>query len=145
MTGKKETGTTWHHTTVVLRSDIYRQAIERGIDISDICNRALAGLTGNEYHNQQPEKFPEPPPVIIARNGASPHGSGDVKKGQAEKLHPVINADDPAAPARVIQVKTPVRKAPAEPAIPPPGDPTARVVPPAGRSCDAERARPDGV
>jgi hypothetical protein len=120
MTGKKETGATWHHTTVILRSDIYRQALERGIDISDACNRALAGLTGNEYHKQQPEKFPEPPPVIIARNGSSPPLSGEVKKGQAQKLHPVINADDPAAPARVIQVKTPVRKAPAEPAIPAP-------------------------
>ena len=43
MTGKKETGATWHHTTVVLQSDIYQQALVQGNDISDACNRALAG------------------------------------------------------------------------------------------------------
>ena len=75
MTGKKETGATWHHTTVVLREDIYRQALARGIDISDACNRALAGLTGSEYH-QQREEVPAPPPVIIAKDGASPHIPG---------------------------------------------------------------------
>jgi hypothetical protein len=114
MTGKKETGTTWHHTTVVLRSDIYRQALALGIDISDACNRALAGLTGSEY-NQQREEVPAPPPVIIAKDGASPHIHGEIKRTPEQKLHPVINADDPAAPATVVQAKTPVKKAPSEP------------------------------
>jgi outer membrane biosynthesis protein TonB len=119
MTGKKETGTTWHHTTVVLRSDIYRQALALGIDISDACNRALAGLTGSEY-NQQREEVSAPPPVIIAKDGASPHIQGEIKISPALKLHPVINADDPAAPATVVQAKTPVKKAPPEPPAPVP-------------------------
>jgi len=115
MTGKKETSATWHHTSVVLRSDIYRQALERGIDISDACNRALAGLTGCEYHRQQLEEVPAPPPVIIAKDGSSPHAHGEPKKVPSQKLHPVINADDPAAPAKVVQAKTrTVKKAPAE-------------------------------
>jgi hypothetical protein len=114
MTGKKETGATWHHTTVVLQSDIYRQALERGIDISDACNRALATLTGSEYNRQQREEIPAPPPVIIAKDGSSPHTSEEPKKGTSPKLHPVINADDPAAPAKVVQAKTPVKKVPAE-------------------------------
>lgn len=121
MTGKKATGAPWHHTTVVLQSDIYRQALVQGIDISDVCNRALAGLTGSEYHRQQLEEVLPPPPVIIAKNGASPHAPGETKKAPAQKLHPVINADDPAAPARVEQAKTrPVKKAPAEPSAPVP-------------------------
>ena len=36
-------------------------------------------------------------------------------------MHPVINADDPAAPAKVVQAKTrPLKKAPAEPPAPVP-------------------------
>lgn len=121
MTGKKESGATWHPTTVVLREDIYRQALEQGIDISDACNRAIAGLTGSEYHRQQREEVPPPPPVIIARAGSSPHAPGEPKKSPLQKLHPVINADDPAAPARVVQAKAqPLKKAPSEPPAPVP-------------------------
>jgi len=115
MTGKKESGATWHHTTVVLREDIYRQALEQGIDISDACNRALASLTGSDYHRQNLEEIPAPPPVIIAKDGASPHPPGELQKGPSKKMHPVINADDPAAPAKVVQAKATVKKAPIEP------------------------------
>jgi hypothetical protein len=120
MSGKKENGATWHHTTVVLRSDIYQQALEQGINISDACNQALASLTGNEYHRQKPEEAPTPPPVIIARNGASPDAHGEIKNAASRKLHPVINADDPTAPAKVVQAKTPAKKVPAEPIAPAP-------------------------
>jgi len=120
MTGKKESGATWHHTTVVLRSDIYRQAVVQGIDISDACNRALAGLTGTEYHRQQLEEVPPPPPVIVARNGSLPPAPADMRKTASRKLHPVINADDPAAPATVVQAKAPVKKARAESPAPVP-------------------------
>lgn len=121
MTGKKESGATWHPTTVDLREDIYRQALEQGIDISDACNRAIASLTGSEYHRLHREEVPPPPPVIIARAGSSPHASGELKKSPSQKLHPVINADDPAAPARVVQAKAqPLKKAPAEPPAPVP-------------------------
>jgi hypothetical protein len=121
MTGKKESSAIWHHTTVVLRSDIYREAVVRGIDISDTCNQALAGLTGIEYHQLQLEEVPVPPPVIVARNGSLPQTSGDVKKAVSQKLHPVINADDPAAPATVVEAKTrPAKKAAAEPVVPVP-------------------------
>jgi hypothetical protein len=114
MTGKNKTGSTWHHTTVVLRADIYHKALKQGIDISDACNRALAGLTGSEYHRQQLEEVNAPPPVIIAKDGSSPHAFGEIKKAPLQKLHPVINADDPAAPVRVVQAKAAVKKALAE-------------------------------
>ena len=121
MTGKKESSAIWHHTTVVLRSDIYREAVVRGIDISDTCNKALSSLTGIEYHRLQLEEVPVPPPVIVARNGSLPQTSGNIKKVVSPKLHPVINADDPAAPATVVEAKTrPAKKAPAEPVAPVP-------------------------
>jgi hypothetical protein len=121
MTGKIKSGATWHNTSVVLRSDIYRKALEQGIDISDACNRALAILTESEYFSQQMDEVPAPPPVIIAKDGSSPFASGEREKSPSQKLHPVINADDPAAPAKVVQAKIkPVKKAPAEPPAPVP-------------------------
>jgi hypothetical protein len=121
MTGKIKTGATWHSTSVVLRSDIYRKALEKGIDIGDACNRALASLTGSEYHGRQTDEVPAPPAVIIAKDGSSPYAPGGGEKFPSQKLHPVINADDPAAPATVVQAKTrPVKKAPAEPPAPVP-------------------------
>jgi len=142
MTGKKESGATWHSTTVVLREDIYRQALAREIDISDACNRALASLTGNEYHSQERDEVPAPPPVIIAKDGSSPHVNGEPKKVPSPKLHPVINADDPAAPARVVQAKAPVKKAPAElpAALPAPVPPTLKEKPVAAPAATMKKA-----
>lgn len=120
MTGKKQAGAAWHQTTVALRSDIYEQARTRGIDIGDACNRALAEMTGIEYDQQQLGDIPVPPPVIIAGNGTSPHMQGGIQKSPARDLHPVINADDPAAPAKVVQVKTAVKRPQAEPPSPAP-------------------------
>lgn len=121
MTGKKESSATWHRMTVVLRSDIHQQALEQGIDINDACNRVLAGLTGTEYHRQVLEDAPAPAPVIIARAGSSPPAPGEFNKSLSENLHPVINADDPAAPDKVVQAKTQkAKKAPAESPAPVP-------------------------
>lgn len=110
MKGKKEAGAPWHQTTVVLRSDIYRQARERGINISDACNRALAEATGMEYRQKQLESVQPPAPVIIARDGSLPPAPGDKKDRPSPALHPVINADDPAAAENVTRVKRPAKK-----------------------------------
>jgi hypothetical protein len=118
MTGKEENGAGWHHTTIVIQPDIYQQAREQGIDISDACNRALASLTGKPYHPRQRDEATTPPPVIIARNGATPHPPGEIKKAASQKLHPVINADDPTAAAKVVQAKGTVKKVPSDPAAP---------------------------
>jgi hypothetical protein len=121
MTGNKGTDAPWHHITIVLQPDIYRQAVGKGIDINDACNRALADLTGIDYHRQNPAEVPAPPPVIIARNGSSLPVPAAPEKSAIPKLHPVINADDPAAPANVVLAKVrPVKKSPAEPQAPAP-------------------------
>jgi hypothetical protein len=160
MTGKTESGAAWHHTTVVLRSDIYLQAVARGIDISEACNQALASLTGTEYHRPQREEVPAPPPVIVARNGSLLPSSGDVKKAASRKLHPVINADDPAAPVTVVETKTRLsaKKAPTEPMAPVPAPapaspdgqspaaPAKKATPQKGRAVPArKRSRGDAL
>lgn len=120
MTGKKGGRETWHETVVLLQADIYRLAVEKRIDISDACNRALSNLTGAEYPRKEPEEKSPPRPVIIARDGSLPRAPGGRGKIVAQNLHPVINADDPAAPARVAHVKTAMKEASTEPPEPVP-------------------------
>jgi len=120
MTGKKGGREALHETVVVLQADIYRLAVAKGINISDACNRALAGLTGAEYPRKEDMEKVPPPPVIIARDGSLPRATDGPGKVPAKKLHPVINADDPAAPAKVVLAKASVKRAPAEPPEPVP-------------------------
>lgn len=116
MTGKEKDDAAGRRSMVAIRPDLYRLALERGIDIGDACNRALASLTGSAYPGVQQEKSPALPPVIIAKDGATPQPAGREKKAVARKTNPVINADDPAAPATVAGAKIPVKK------VPPPED-----------------------
>jgi hypothetical protein len=131
MTGKTKTGASWHSTTVVLQAEIYRRAMEQGIDISDACNQALAGLTGCTVEHRPPQRSQAPPPpVIIAKNGAGPAIPAR-EHGPAPALHPVINADDPAAPAKVVQTKArPHQKGQTAPAGTPGGHGPAGTAPP---------------
>ncbi len=114
MTGKKETGNSWRHTSVIVRADIYTKAHEQGIDISNICNKALADLLGVDYCQQQLDDIPVPRPVIIAQNSppadASEHMSGARKADNS----PVINADDPAASTTVRSTKQQPKVRPAQ-------------------------------
>ena len=122
MAAKKGHEGKWRQTTVLLRDDLLMQAQAAGLDITDICNRALAGATGIGYPRKKPEKAAPPAPVIIAQNGAPVSGKaihppvpGEVPvPAPASGIHPVINADDPRAAVAVKQVpKLPVQKAPA--------------------------------
>lgn len=105
MTGKKETDISWRHTSVVVRADIFLKAHEQGIDISNVCNKALADLLGVDYRPLHLDNMPAARPVIIAQN--APQAKG---KDHATEIHPaghspVINADDPAASATVRSAK----------------------------------------
>ena len=104
----------WRQTQVLLRADIADQARERGIDISNACNQALAGLLGMDYRQQKLDQVPGQKPVIIARDGAGPALPPPLPKTAPRQRPPVINADDPAA-AGVI---TRSRKPGAKPAAP---------------------------
>ena len=110
MTGRPEGDPPARGTTVVLRADIYQQAVRQGIDISDACNRALAAMTGIAYATQQPGKGQPPAPVIIARDGSSASSPDRHTDAPSPALHPVINADDPSAPAKVAKATMPVKR-----------------------------------
>jgi hypothetical protein len=95
MAEKPNPGTQWRHTSVVLREDIFDEALRLGLDISDECNRALADLMGIDYRQQQLQEAAVPQPVIIADAGGT--GSRQLKKEDLPAVSPVINADDPRA------------------------------------------------
>ncbi len=105
MTGKKEPGAGLRHITVTVREDIFVQANEAGIDISDVCNRALADLVGIDYYQQQTERQPVSPPVIIAAERSVAGSRSGTPKITPVSRPPVINADDPAAVAKAMRSK----------------------------------------
>jgi hypothetical protein len=111
MSEKKDPGGQWRQTSVVIRADIFLKAGEMGLDISNECNQALAHLVGIDYQQQQ------------INDRANVHTT---PKPQAPVLHPVINADDPTAIAKVMKTKRqppqkPVPEIPVAAAFPPPG------------------------
>jgi hypothetical protein len=108
MPEKKEPGDQWRQISVVIRADIFLKAVEMGLDISNECNQALAHLVGIDYRQQQINDRAPPP------------------KPQEPVIHPVINADDPAAIAKVMRTKRqppikPVPEIPVAPVLHPPG------------------------
>ena len=145
MTGKKETEITWRHTSVVLRADIFSKAHEQGIDISNVCNTALADLVGVDYRQHQLDDLPVTRPVIIAQNGPPAD-----EKEHAHLAYPavhsrVINADDPAASATVRSAKRQLKAKPAdiEPvSAPSPLPAPEKTVPaPSARTAAAEKTK----
>jgi len=117
MTGKKETEITWRHSSVVVRADILSKAHEQGIDISDVCNHALADLLGIDYRHQHLDNVPVTRPVIIAKNNPPPEEKGHITGAPSAAHTPVINADDPSAIATVrnAQRQPKAKPAPREP------------------------------
>ncbi|MDD4137662.1 MAG: hypothetical protein PHT99_07210 [Methanoregula sp.] len=101
MTAKKGQGVTWRETSVAIREDILDQVQASGLDIGEVCNRALADAAGIRYVQK-----PAGPaaPVIIAHDGAP---AGDATIIPPTGIHPVINADDPRAATTVKQVPRP--------------------------------------
>jgi hypothetical protein len=85
MSERKDPGVQWRQTSVVIRADIFFKAAEMGLDISNECNQALAHLVGIDYQQQQINQTTQGP--------------------QPPVLHPVINAEDPTAIAKVRKTK----------------------------------------
>jgi hypothetical protein len=91
-----------------------------GLDISDELNQRLAELVGIGYRHQELAHQPPPNLTPFAVDSEIKEGTRTKQKPQSPVLHPVINADDPAAAAKVRNAK---REVPPEPfpAIPVPG------------------------
>ena len=96
MSARKVSGIAWRQVRVLIRSDILERSEEQHININDECNAALARKTGVEYTGERPQKTAQELPVIAAQELVP----------AATALRPVINADDPTTPAKVLREKT---------------------------------------
>lgn len=110
MTGKKGEAPAGGLTGIAIRQDILRQALVSGLDIAEICNRALASATGIPYEPRGPEPVEPPTPVMVAKDGATARAPCATLPSSPDSLHPVINADDPCAASTVKQVPRPAKK-----------------------------------
>ena len=115
MSGEKDPGSQWRQTSVVIRSDIWLKAAEMGLDISDELNQRLAERVGIDYRQLQLDDRPLPEPSAGSADTAARQDGDKRQKLQTHALHPVINADDPAAATKVRKTK---RQLPPEP-VPP--------------------------
>ncbi len=113
MAGKKAPGILWRNTSVIVRADIFSKAHEQGIDISNVCNKALADLLGVDYCQQQLDDVPVTRPVIIAQNGSPIEESTGVQGAHPPGNSTVINADDPTASTTVRNTKRQPKARPA--------------------------------
>lgn len=105
MSGSTDPGSQWRKVSVVIRSDILVKAAETGLDISDVLNGRLAEMVGIDYRQQ-------PVGGRLVQDTAVNTGStvGDQEEKARHRvrspvLHPVINADDPAAATKVRKAK----------------------------------------
>jgi len=103
----------WQQVPVLLRSDLVAAAEGKKLDISDECNRTLAARLGIAY--RAPAKAPAPAVsrVFVAPD-AAPAGHP-----AATAAAPVINAEDPTVPGKVLREK----KEKKDPVVPQPREP----------------------
>jgi len=95
MSAGKGSESTWRKTGVLIRSDIFDEAERQHLDISFECNTALARRLGMAYTGHHPSGADKTLPVS---RGVNPAPAGT-------PIHPVINADDPMTPAKVLKEK----------------------------------------
>ncbi|HVP97071.1 MAG TPA: primase-like DNA-binding domain-containing protein [Methanoregula sp.] len=92
------TGPGWQQVTVQLRSDIVAAAEKKRLDINDECNRVLAVRLGIVYPSLPRAPSPQTSRVIVAPDAAA-------KPPGAVAADPVINAEDPTVPGKVLREK----------------------------------------
>ncbi|WAC04631.1 MAG: hypothetical protein OS112_09235 [Methanoregula sp.] len=112
MTARKGDATQWRHTSVLIRDDIFSLAQKQGLNLSHECNQALADRLGVDYRQQQlPSETRADPVIIAAEQKPGPASRFSPQKDQI--IPPVLNADDPKTPARVLlQKKEPAARIP---------------------------------
>ena len=104
MTGRPDNNPVWHRTTILIRADLLERAQAHKTDISGVCNQALADLLNIDLCQQPLASQPAPVPIMVAPDG-SPKRPGKPAREPPIPLHPVINADDPAAVTNVKRAK----------------------------------------
>lgn len=91
----------WCQTTVAIREDLLAAARSAGLDIQDLCNRALADAAGIRYKPEPNKREESPEPVIIIETSLPQADAKKPESAAGTSVHPVINADDPKARAAV--------------------------------------------
>jgi hypothetical protein len=133
MTGTQENNSLWRRTTILVRADLLGKAREQKIDIDHACNKALADLLKIDLSQQPLESHEGPLPVMVAPDTVPVKMTGPAEKSPAS-LHPVVNANDPAAVRTMLKVK---KERPAPPSKEP--GPVPALV-----KSEAMQARPEG-
>jgi len=105
MSTKKDPNDQWRQTSVLIRADIFLKAGELGLDISNECNLALADKMGIDYRQQQLNDRLIADPVILDADTRIKELKITSRKTPSPDIHPVINADDPAAISKVMKAK----------------------------------------
>jgi hypothetical protein len=122
MAGKKESSAQWRQTTVVIRADIFEQASQQKIDISEAVNRVLAERLGIDFRQQKIPEGTITEPVIIAPNEAPALPIQVPAKPGIPAVTAIINADDPLAAktikSRHIPKEKPAHEVPAPAPVP---------------------------
>jgi len=103
----KPAGTGGQQVRIMVRSDILSAAERNGLDIGEVCNRALAGRLGIAYAAEPPEK--KAPPDIVAQPAVPPRTAQPPAPPS-----PVINAEDPTMPGKVIRERKEKKAAPVQ-------------------------------
>jgi len=128
MGAEKVAGPGWQQVTVLLRSDIVAAAEKKRLDVNDECNRVLAARLGISY----------PPPIrtlshpssrVIVAPDAAP-----ARTAVPAAAPPVINAEDPTVPGKVLREKKEKKAVPAQKPHEPAPAKAAPAAPPAAVS-----------
>jgi len=104
MTDTGDPAERWLPTEVIIRADIYQAARACDIDIGEVCNRALAKAVGIGYEKKAGQSA-SLSSVIVAVDGGTKNPAASPAASRSRALHPVINADDPAARSKVKLIK----------------------------------------
>ena len=132
MAAGKMNGPGWQQVPVLLRSDLVAAVEGKRLDISDECNRALAARLGIAY--RPPAKIPAAP--VVSRVIVAPDAAPAVHTVPGAAA-PVINAEDPTVPGKVLREK----KEKKPPAAPQPREPVpVKSAPPAPVAVPAKPA-----
>jgi hypothetical protein len=105
MSARKNPGVTWHQAEIPIRSDIYKKASDLHLDIRDECNRALAHIVGIDYSREPSDTESPSEPVTIATVPVAETGSALKTPARTTPVSPVMNAEDPMAPVKVLRDK----------------------------------------
>ena len=133
------TGSGWQQVTVLLRSDIVAAAEKKRLDLNDECNRALAARLGIVL-----PPLPKVPPPGASRVIVAPDAT-TAKREVPATAPPVLNAEDPSVPGKVLrekkEKKTPAAPKAQEPAAPRPPTPVPPPVTKSARPAPKTRAK----